>query len=97
VLASHQGLVAWADALNDAPPLERWALRRMSWSWTNPTMSFVLAPHGRVATIVATRDESLYSPFDPANPDDLPDGPRFDTAPYRAALLRQRQGATAPP
>jgi len=97
VLASHQGLVAWRDAVRDLPPDERWVLRRMSWGWTNPAMSFVLAPHGRVASVIATRDATLYQPFDPTNPDDLPDGPRFDTTQYRAALARQQEATTEKP
>lgn len=97
VLASHQGLVAWEDAVRALPPGERWVLRRMSWGWTNPAMSFVLAPHGRVASVVATPDESLYQPFNPADPKDLPDGPRFDTTQYRAALLRQQSATSGKP
>jgi hypothetical protein len=68
----------------------------MDWDWTNPTLSFVLSPHGRVASVIASDDRSGWHPFDPADPGDLPDGRRFDTSRYRAALIRQQSAATVP-
>jgi hypothetical protein len=94
VLARHEGLVPWKDALLDLPPEERWVLRRMVWDWTNPSLSFVLSPHGRVVSVIGSEGADPWHPFDPADPGDLPAGARFDTTPYRAALLRQQSAAT---
>jgi hypothetical protein len=89
---SGGGFVPWTDALQSVPTEQRWVFQRMSWSWTSPAMSFVLAPHGKVAAVVENRSKVRYQPFDPADPAHLPAGPRFDTTRYRAALLQQ-QGA----
>ena len=94
VLATHEGLVSWADAIQAMPPQERWMLPRMAWDWTNPTLSFVLAPRGRVASVIANKDGDVYQPFDPTSPGALPGGKRFDTTQYRAALLRQQSATT---
>jgi len=85
VLAGHRGLVSWSDALASLPKAETKALWRMSWGWTNPTMSVLLAPGGKVATIIDV-SEPTWEPFDPAKPDELPQSRLIDTAPYREAL-----------
>jgi len=85
VLASHRGLVAWSDALASLPAENAKALQRMSWPWTNPTLSLLLAPGGKVTTIIDV-SEHRWEPFDPAKPDELPQSRLIDTAPYRAAL-----------
>jgi hypothetical protein len=94
VLATHEGLVSWDDAIQAMPPQERWMLPRMAWDWTNPTLSFVLSPRGRVASVIANPDGEVYQPFDPTSPGALPAGKRFDTTQYRAALLRQQSVTT---
>jgi hypothetical protein len=91
VLASHEGAVPWPDAVSTLPPEERWALVRMSWGWTNPIMSFLLSPHGRVISVIDSSDHNADRRF--TDPLHLPGGSRFDTTVYRAALLRQ-QSAT---
>ena len=92
VLASHEGVVNWTDAVNSLPPEERWVFVRMSWGWTNPIMSFVLSPHGRVSSLVVSADDNGDPEF--TDPNNLPGGPRFDTTLYRAALLRQQTTTT---
>ena len=92
VLASHEGVINWADAVSSLPPDEQWLLVRMSWGWTNPIMSFVLSPRGRVTSVIVSADDNGDREF--TDPSNLPGGPRFDTTQYRAALLRQRSGAT---
>lgn len=94
VLARHEGLVSWTEALESLPADERWAFERMSWDWTSPAMSVVLAPHGRVASIIENRVAVRYQPFDPTDPAHLPAGPRFDSTVYRAALLRQQKATS---
>ena len=91
VLASHEGRVAWDDAVASLPRDERWLLVRLSWGWTNPIMSFVLSPQGRVTSVIVTFDDKDDPRF--TDPDNLPGGPRFDTTIYRAALLRQSAAA----
>ena len=87
VLTNHRGLVSWHDALAGLPPQNAQALIRMNWNWTNPSLSLLLSPHGRVAAIVDVT-EMGWQPFDPTNPQELPHSRFFDTALYREALAR---------
>jgi hypothetical protein len=87
VLANRRGLVAWREALASLPVENAKTLRRMDWRWTNPTLSLLLAPGGKVATVIDV-SEPGWEPFDPADPNELPQSPLIDTASYRAALAR---------
>lgn len=52
VLQRSQGLVPWTDALATVTPRQRELLWTYSWGWTNPAMSLLLSPNGRVQAIV---------------------------------------------
>jgi len=89
VLASHKGYVPWQTVLADSRPEQAARLRRLSWFWTNPILSILLAPEGRVATIVGPVNERRWQPFDPKDLDALPEAPQFDYTAYAAALNRR--------
>jgi hypothetical protein len=90
VLASHSGFVPWRQALADVMPRQAQEMRRLSWDWTNAQLSVVLAPGGRVSTIIGVIDDRPRQQFDPTRPDQLPAAPQFNYARYLQAL-----GATA--
>jgi hypothetical protein len=86
VLASHRGFVPWRQALADVTPSQAQEMRRLSWGWTNPQVSVVLAPEGRVSSIIGVIDERPRQQFDPTRPEQLPAAPQFDYSRYLQAL-----------
>lgn len=86
LLVTHRGYAPWGDVVADLPPEQVQRLRRLDWSWTNPVLSLLLAPGGRVATVIGPVDEQAWRPFDPRQPDQLPRAPQFDYARYLQAL-----------
>ena len=86
IMASHSGFVPWRQALADATPQQAQEMWRLTWAWTNGLVSIVLAPEGRVSTIVGVVDGIHWQPFDPTQPDQLPAAPQFDYARYLQAL-----------
>jgi hypothetical protein len=86
LLVAHHGYVPWGEAVADLPPEQVQRLRRLDWSWTNPVFSLLLAPRGRIATMIGRVDEQGWQPFDPKRPEQLPQAPQFDYAPYLRAL-----------
>jgi len=93
VLSTHRGLVSWPQAVASLPPDRARLLWRFSWYWTNPSLSLVLSPHGKVDALIDNPVAVGWQPFDPANPNELPAGPSFDTGGYRAALAEARKSA----
>ena len=68
------------------PPAQATRLQHLDWSWTNPLMSIVLSPGGRIGTVIGPSNERGWAPFDPTQPDQLPRAPQFDYAAYLRAL-----------
>jgi hypothetical protein len=64
----------------------------MSHFWIEPSMSIVLAPGGRVATIIAARREARWYPFDARRPDELPRSRFWTFDGYLRALAQQQRG-----
>ncbi|HXP77901.1 MAG TPA: hypothetical protein VN823_27445 [Stellaceae bacterium] len=95
VLSTHRGLVSWPEAVAGLPPDRARLLWRLSWYWTNPSLSIVLSPDGKVAALVDNPVPVRWQPFDPADPDELPAGPLIDTGLYRAALA-EAKATTSP-
>ena len=85
-LSSHRGLITWQDALASRPDEEKRVWWKVYWPWTNPTLSFLLSPDGKVTTVIDNPAPVRYRPFDPSNPHNLPQSPFFDTTEYRRAL-----------
>lgn len=95
VLRTHRGLVSWPEAVESLPPDGARLLWRLSWYWTNPSLSIVLSPDGKVGAVVDNPVPVRWQPFDPAVPGELPASPLIDTSLYRAALAEAN--ATASP
>jgi hypothetical protein len=87
ILVAGHGLVSWKVACGSLPDDRRSNFQSMSWPWTNPTLSFMLSPKGRVTAVIANPDRGgAWEPFDPNNPKALPHGRFFDSGPYRSTL-----------
>jgi hypothetical protein len=91
-LRAHRGLLGWEDLLASLPPAERRLWVGMSHFWIEPSMSIVLAPGGRVATIIAARREARWYPFDARRPDELPRSRFWTFDGYLRALAQQQRG-----
>jgi hypothetical protein len=91
VLARHRGLVPWSAAVASAPE-GGWRLRKFAPGWRAPTLSILLAPGGRVTTLIAAPPGQAWTPFDPAKPEQIPRSRFYDLEPYLRALAEQRQG-----
>jgi hypothetical protein len=63
----------------------------LTWGWTNPWLSVVLAPQGRVRAIIANPGARSAGTFDPTRAAGLPPIAGVDYSDYVAAL----QGAAA--
>ena len=86
ILTSNSGFVPWRQAVAGMTKQQRRQMERLSWGWTNAQLSIVLAPEGRVSTIIGVGDDSHWQPFDPTRPDQLPAAPQFNYARYLQAL-----------
>jgi hypothetical protein len=82
ILDTKCGVVELEDALEGYPVATQENVRRMTWGWTNPTMSLILSPGGRVRTIVANPVGVEWQPFDPRNPGRYADSDFFDLAEF---------------
>jgi len=70
------------------------AVAALDWPWTDPLLSIVLAPGGRVGAIVAAPKSYLgWQPFDPARPNALPPVPGIDYSLYLDALAKGHVGS----
>jgi hypothetical protein len=97
-LERHQGFVSHRVVAHE--------LRYTSlfhWGWTEPTLSILLSPGGRVQAIFGN-PALRWQPFDPTDPERLPrlEGHGVDYSAYLAALRRSpptegRKGAGPPP
>ena len=99
LLARHHGLVRYEDVVMSLPQDQRNRFDKMTWSWTNPTLSILLSPGGKVSTLISipSKYAAGWQPFDPANPDSLPKSDWFDTSNYRRALEKWVNTTNAPP
>jgi hypothetical protein len=66
-------------------------LKPMSATWTYPSLSILLSPNGRVASMIVPPRNVRWQPFDPANPSELPQSRRFDLSIYRDTLVPDGQ------
>jgi hypothetical protein len=92
VLASQTGAVSLSDIPLDARFLQGQALR-FDWNWANPDLSIMLAPGGKVRAIILPRTRPAWQPFDPLNPQELPDLQRYgvDYGEYARALEARKK------
>lgn len=88
-LAQHRGLIAFEDFYAEIPPERRRSVDKMTWTWTNPTLSILLANNGDIQTIIANPKTTQWEPFDPRLLNDaLMRSHHFDFTAYRAALTQ---------
>ena len=93
LLNDHRGLLSHEQALAELSPESGRQLVNMSWGWTYPTMSIILAERGKVQTIIENPDwgEDAWEPFDPATlSDELLNSHRVDFSAYLSALTEQQ-------
>jgi hypothetical protein len=64
---THKGLVNFEEALKNYPSEAKKNIERMTWAWTNPTMSILLSKGGNVQTIIRNpdRNKGRWEPFNP--------------------------------
>jgi hypothetical protein len=90
-LAERPGLIAFESTPMAQPRIGRQVLLRLNWGWTNPWLSVVLAPGGRVSAIIANPGGRSAGTVDPTRATGLPPIAGVDYSSYVAAL----QGAAA--
>lgn len=96
VLASRSGLIPIEETPLILQRIGLQALAPLGWSWTDPLLSIVLAPGGKVSAIVTAPKPIGWQPFDPAQPEALPKVPGIDYTRYLDALARAKPAVTRP-
>lgn len=89
LLQNHSGFISHEEAVTALPPSRRNNFRLISSAWTNPAISYLLSPHGRLTAIVGNPITMCWQPFDPLDLDNLPKGRNFDIGPYLEAIALQ--------
>ena len=86
-LAHHTGFVEWESSTLARDRIGIQALHNLTWNYTNPVMSIVLAPSGQVSSIIGV-PKGMWQPFDPTDPNALPNLTRYgvDYSRYAQAL-----------
>lgn len=75
-MASHRGVVP----LYHDDSVSRFTdgqVVRFGWNWANPSLSIMLAPNGHVRAIILPWRTPVWQPFDPLNPQEVPDLHRY--------------------
>ena len=91
MLESHQGLVSYEEMVSSLPQKQHERFEKMTWGWTNPLLSLILSPQGKVSTMIANPSTHVgWQPFDPADPDTLPKSVWFDTSQYQRVLKQAK-------
>ena len=91
VLTSRRGFVHWRDAVAGLAPKQAAKMNRLAWYWTNPLLSILLAPAGRIATMIGSTNEQNWQPFDPTKASELPRAAQFDYSRYEQTLTGAAQ------
>lgn len=89
VLSSRAGLISWEQTLAVIPPSDRRLFSRFMWGWNHASMSMLLAPGGRVASLIDARPDVPWQPFDPTDPSQLPQSTLIRPDAYIEALGRK--------
>jgi hypothetical protein len=88
VLASREGLIPWTEAVATLSGRSRRLFLRYMWPWVPPSTSILLAPDGRVVSLLDAQSPDAWQPFNPREVGTIPRSPLFDLKPYEAALAR---------
>jgi hypothetical protein len=96
VLASRSGAVSLSGTPLGEASLSGQCLR-FDWSWANPTLSIMLAPQGRVQSVIIPPEWAAWQPFNPLDPSDFPRLQRYgiDYSDYAGVILKQKAAAGA--
>ena len=86
MLESKLGLLTWDQAKKQLSPAESMNLAFFQWTWTAPTMSYLLSKEGKVKTIITNPGTLGWQPFNPLSLSKLPRNEFFDPSPYIQAL-----------
>ena len=86
ILDENHGLISFAEAIQGYAPETRRNINNMTWVWTSPTMSLLLAKDGNVQTIVANPERNTWQPFDPRAPGWLANERYFNLGAYFSSL-----------
>lgn len=78
IVNTEKGIIPQDEIMRVLPDDRRQIFKIMSWSWTYPTLSYLLSENGRVNSVILNRPTS-YQPFNPCNPEELPKNDLFDT------------------
>jgi hypothetical protein len=99
LLASAPGFIEWAPALAKLPAGEQRVLRRFNNDWVLEAMSLVLAPGGRLTTVVGQAGVPGWRPFDPFQLAQYRASRFWNMTPYLEAVAKQvmtEQGVQVP-
>lgn len=89
LVQDHTGFIAFDEAVAALPAARQQDFRLLSATWTNPTISYLLAPQGKVTTLIGNNPRTLrWQPFDPCDPIQLPKR-GFETTPYLELIAAQ--------
>jgi hypothetical protein len=98
VLSGHQGLVSYEAVVLSLPQKQHDRFEKMTWGWTNPLLSLLLSPKGKVSTMIANPSTLVgWQPFDPADLDALPKNDWFDTSQYQRLLKQAKSEGNVNP
>lgn len=89
ILAAHRGFVHWDATMAPLSPERRQLMSDLSHHWVLPSMSIILAPDGRVSTILWSPHHA-FNPFDPRDPAALPRSRYWSYECYLEAVAAQK-------
>ncbi len=81
ILANHNGIIPYWEISKSLTSKEQRIFKKMSWSWTHPTMSFLLSENKEVSSILKNSSDNDWQPFDPCDAEELFNIKVFDTKP----------------
>jgi hypothetical protein len=95
VLASRSGPVSLSGTTLGITALQGQYLK-FDWWWANPTLSIMLAPQGRVRSVIVAPDWTIWQPFNPLEPTDLPKLQRYgiDYSDYTIAVQKLKDAGS---
>jgi hypothetical protein len=85
-LAMSAGLIPWEQTLHTSDLHKDRDWRLLTWQWTMPLMSIVLADSAHIRSMIGAPVGVHWQPFDPAKPNTLPKLHGIDYSLYVSAL-----------
>ncbi len=72
-LMTQKGFIPYERSGMTPDDLRKRGMTNMSWGWTEPGLSILLAPGGKIRTVIEANPCSPWFPFDPHDPSHRPD------------------------